>query len=71
MFNIDNKVEFEIEGCTLIGTISSIQVNPVTGVTHYIVEIKNGDVYPLLEEDLTPYQHSHISNTFTRNNNEE
>ena len=66
MFNVEDKVQFEVENKLLIGTIVSIQVNPATGLVHYIVDRKNGDSYTFLEEDLTPYNHTHIPKGFCK-----
>ena len=66
MYKLGTKVQFKIENMEYIGKIDMIQVNPILGITNFIVSRKNGESYSLLEGDLKPYVHSHISNAFCR-----
>jgi hypothetical protein len=67
-YKIDDAVEFTIDGKNLVGYITSINLNPVTNITYYIVTRKNEDTYSFLEHEIHEYEHAHILPTFTKIN---
>lgn len=71
MLETGDKVTVNIEGVPYVGMIESIYDNPATKQTTYTVEISRMGTHGIyLLEELTPYAHSHITNSFSKVQNE-